>query len=95
MRSSLQRSSAHRLPLISSFMGPNMTHDLFTFTGRKPSFKQCLAQAKRMSEAGRLWIELQWGENWLQLEKSQNYWQGYGHIRDIDAGIIARELNHL
>lgn len=72
-----------------------MTHDLFAFTGRKPSFNQCLAQAKRMAKAGRLWIELQWGENWLQLEKSQNYWQGYGHIRDIDAGIIARELNHL
>ena len=74
--------------------GMIMTHDLFTFTGRKPSFTQCMAQAKRMAKAGRVFIELQWGENWLQLEKSQNYWQGYGFIRDIDAGIIARELNH-
>ena len=71
-----------------------MNRDAFTFTGRKPSFKQCLAQAKRMSKAGANWIELQWGENWLQLEKTGAYWSGLGFIRDIDATILALELNH-
>lgn len=71
-----------------------MNADVFSFPGKKPSLKQCMAQAKRMAKAGADNIELQWGENWLQLEKISGFWQGLGFIRDIDAGIIARELNH-
>lgn len=71
-----------------------MNADVFSFLGKKPSLKQCMAQAKRMAKAGADNIELQWGENWLQLEKIGGFWQGFGFIRDIDAGIIARELNH-
>lgn len=71
-----------------------MNADVFSFPGKKPSLKQCTAQAKRMAKTGVDHIELQWGENWLQLEKISGFWQGLGFIRDIDAGIIARELNH-
>lgn len=66
----------------------------FVFTGRKPSLNQCVSAAKRLAKPGIDSIELQWGENWLQLQKSAGYWSGYGFLRDIDAGIVARELNH-
>jgi len=65
----------------------------FSFHGKKPSLKQCIAQAKRIGQESNA-IELQWGENWLQLEKVCGYWQGFGFIRDVDAQMIARELNH-
>lgn len=72
-----------------------MNADVFSFHGKKPSMKQCIAQAKRMAKAGADHLELQWGENWLQLMRQSNgYWAGFGFIRDIDAQMIARELNH-
>lgn len=55
---------------------------------------QCIAQAKRMEKQNQYSFELLWGENWLLLEKVNGFWHGFGHIRDIDAQYIARELNH-
>lgn len=71
-----------------------MNADIFSFQGKKPSIKQCISQAKRMHKSGADHIELIWGENWIKLEKVNGYWQGFGFMRNIDAGIIARELNH-
>jgi len=69
--------------------------DSFVFIGKKPSEKQCIAQIKRMAKNGANSIELQWGENWLQLEKQFNgLWSGFGFIKNIDACVLARELNH-
>lgn len=65
----------------------------FSFVGKKPSLRQCIAQAKRLEKVSSA-FELQWGENWLQLEKTNGFWYGYGHIKDIDAQNIARELNN-
>lgn len=68
--------------------------DVFIFTGKKPNLRQCLAAARKLAKPGIDSIELQWGENWLQLQLFNGYWQGFGFLRDIDAGILARELNH-
>lgn len=69
-------------------------NNCFTFIGKKPSMRQCIAAAAKLAKPGIDSIELQWGENWLQLQKTGDYWSGFGFLRDIDAAIVARELNH-
>lgn len=66
-----------------------------SFIGRKPSAAQCLAAAKRLASTGAQLIELTWGENWMQLHRDPaGYWTGLGFIKNIDACVIAREINH-
>ncbi len=66
------------------------------FTGRKPSKIQILAKVKPLVKAGETFIEVQWGENWFQLDRqgSNGFWYGHGHIKDIAADTVARELNN-
>ena len=64
------------------------------FTGKKPSYRQCLSAAQKLAKAGATVINLHWGENWLELRKQTNAtWCGFGFIRDIDASTIAQTLN--
>ena len=67
-----------------------------SFTGRKPSKVQILAKIKPLAAAGETFIEVYWGENWLQLDKQGNNgnWYGHGHIKDIAADTLAKELNN-
>jgi len=70
----------------------NHQPDQITFTGRKPSRAQILAKVKPLA-ARSTFIEVYWGENWLQLDKHGHQWHGHGWLKDIDADSIARELN--
>lgn len=66
----------------------------YTFDGRKPSFAQCVAAARLLVKRGAGSIVLQWGENWLELQKQSNgFWCGFGFLRDIDADKVAQALN--
>jgi hypothetical protein len=67
-----------------------------TFTGRKPSKVQILARVKPLVKAGETFIEVQWGENWFQLDKQglNGSWYGHGFIKDISADTVAQELNN-
>ncbi len=67
-----------------------------TFTGRKPSKVQILARVKPLVKAGETFIEVQWGENWFQLDKQglNGPWYGHGFIKDISADTVAQELNN-
>lgn len=66
-----------------------------SFTGRKPSKAQVLAQAKRLANQGADFVSLTWGENWIDLTLSDaGYWYGSGWLKDIDGDWVARELNH-
>lgn len=66
-----------------------------SFTGRKPSKVQILAKVKPLAAAGETFIEVQWGENWFQLDKQRinGLWSGFGWIKDISADTVAKELN--
>ena len=67
-----------------------------TFTGRKPSKVQILARVNPLVKAGETFIEVQWGENWFQLDKQglNGPWYGHGFIKDISADTVAQELNN-
>jgi hypothetical protein len=66
-----------------------------SFIGRKPSETQCIAAVRRLAATGAQLIELTWGENWLQLHRdAAGYWTGLGFIKNIDACVIARKVNH-
>lgn len=66
-----------------------------TFSGRKPSKVQILAKVKPLAAQGFTFIEVQWGENWFQLDRQglNGPWYGHGHIKDISADTVARELS--
>lgn len=63
------------------------------FSGRKPSKVQIMAKLKPALKTGETFIEVQWGENWITLEKLASGWLGYGWIKDISGDDLARELN--
>lgn len=78
-----------------TFKGKTMNANCFVFSGRKPSYAQCLSKAKTMAKQGYDYLSIQWGENWVDLQKQANgYWCGFGFLKDIDAYAIARDLNH-
>ena len=66
-----------------------------TFSGRKPSRVQIVAKVKPLAQAGYTFIEVLWGENWLQLDRQGSIgpWYGHGWIKDISADTVAKELN--
>jgi hypothetical protein len=66
------------------------------FTGRAPSIVQVRAQIKKAVAAGHDWIQLQWGENQITLEKNYSQpgaWYGQGWIRRIGGYDLASELS--
>lgn len=70
----------------------NHTPDQIIFTGRKPSAAQIVAKAAAIASRSSF-IEVLWGENWLQLDRYGDRWAGHGWIKDISADSIAAELN--
>lgn len=60
-----------------------------TFEKRKPSKAQVLAKVRSAMAQGKSYIEVFWGENWIELEKFNGYWHGSGWIRDISGTDIA------
>lgn len=63
------------------------------FTGRKPSRAQVLAKVKTAIQAGAEAINIQWGENWIELDLHRGAWSGRGWIRDIGGDDIAQDIN--
>lgn len=69
----------------------------FEFTGRAPSRAQLAAHVKKAAAAGHDWIQLQWGENQITLEKGtgggfSGPWFGHGWIKRTGGDDLAREL---
>ena len=63
----------------------------FEFIGRAPSVAQLRAHVKKAVAAGHNWIQLQWGENQITIEKA-GAWFGHGWIRRTGGDALAREL---
>lgn len=68
------------------------------FTGRRPSKLQVQKVVKQAIESGAVDISLDWGENWLRLEKVKTWsgalcWQGYGWFKSFGGDDIAQQLN--
>ena len=65
------------------------------FIGKKPSKAQVMAKVKAAIQSGAAAINIQWGENWIELDYSFNArsWSGHGWIKDISGDDIARDLN--
>jgi hypothetical protein len=65
------------------------------FEGKKPSKAQVMAKVKAAIQSGAAAINIQWGENWIELDYSFNAraWSGHGWIKDISGDDIARDLN--
>ena len=66
----------------------------FEFTGRAPSSTQIKAHVNRAASAGHDWIQLQWGENKITIERlGLGEWMGYGWIKRTGGDDLARELS--
>lgn len=69
------------------------------FTGRKPSMRQIMAKLKPyivpepIQGTDHTFAEIVWGENMMQIDYENDQWHGWGHIKDISADTIARQLN--
>lgn len=63
------------------------------FLGRKPSKVQIMAKLKPILKTNKTFIQIQWGENQITLEKLASGWLGYDWIKDISGDDLARELN--
>ena len=61
---------------------------------RKPSRALIMRVIGEYLKHGITNMELNWGENWLDLEY-HGYWIGSGWIKDIGGDDIANELNQL
>ena len=66
------------------------------FTGRKPSKVQIMAKIKPALKTGETFIEVQWGENQITLERfgANGYWVGSGWIKALSGDDLAKELNN-
>jgi len=63
------------------------------FTGRRPSKLQINAKLKPLLKTSESFIQIQWGENWITLEKLASGWLGSGWIKGLSGDDLARELN--
>lgn len=65
------------------------------FTGRKPSKAQINAKLKPLLKAGETFIQIQWGENQITLERfgAHGHWIGSGWIKGISGDDLSKELN--
>jgi len=66
----------------------------YDFTGRKPSLSQVMKQVREGIRQNCRMIQISWGENRIDLERSDNgsNWYGYGWIRNISGDDIAKGL---
>lgn len=66
------------------------------FSGRKPSKVQIMAKLKPLLKAGETFIQIQWGENQITLERfgSNGHWIGSGWIKALSGDDLAKELNN-
>jgi hypothetical protein len=66
------------------------------FTGRKPSKVQIFAKLKPLLKTGETFIQIQWGENQITLERfgAHGQWFGSGWIKSLSGDDIAKELNN-
>ena len=65
-----------------------------TFDGRKPSKAQVLKKVRSAMAQGKKYMEVLWGENWIEIENVHGYWHGRGWIRNISGYDLANfELN--
>jgi hypothetical protein len=71
-----------------------MLYDYY-FAGRKPSIKQVLKQVQEGIRQNARVIEISWGENRIEIERSviNKDWYGSGWIKGISGYDIARDLN--
>ena len=67
----------------------------YDFTGRKPSIVQVLKQVKEGMRQNCRLIQISWGENRIDIERSYNglFWLGSGWIKNISGQDIANDLN--
>lgn len=67
----------------------------YDFTGRKPSIAQVLKQVREGIRQNCRVIQISWGENRIDIERSCNglFWLGSGWIRNISGYDIANDLN--
>jgi hypothetical protein len=66
------------------------------FTGRKPSKAQINAKLKPLLKAGETFIQIQWGENQITLERfgTNGHWVGSGWIKGLSGYDLGQELNN-
>jgi hypothetical protein len=66
------------------------------FTGRKPSKVQIFAKLKPLLKAGETFIQIQWGENQITLERfgAHGQWVGSGWIKNLSGYDLGQELNN-
>ena len=66
----------------------------YDFTGRKPSLSQVMKQVREGIRQNCRMIQISWGENRIDLERSDNgsNWYGYGWIKGISGDNIAKGL---
>ncbi len=67
----------------------------YDFTGRKPSITQVLKQVREGIRQNCRVIQISWGENRIDIERSYNglFWLGSGWIKNISGQDIANDLN--
>lgn len=67
----------------------------YDFTGRKPSIVQVKKQISEGIRQNCRMIQISWGENRIDLERSYNgqFWLGSGWIKNISGYDIAEGLN--
>lgn len=67
----------------------------YDFAGRKPSIAQVLKQVREGIRQNCRVIQISWGENRIDIERSYNgaQWLGSGWIRNISGYDIAKDLN--
>jgi hypothetical protein len=64
------------------------------FTGRKPSKIQINAKLKPLLKTGETFIQIQWGENQITLERygANGHWVGSGWIKGISGDDLAKDI---
>lgn len=67
----------------------------YDFTGRKPSIVQVLKQVKEGIRQNCRIIQISWGENRIDIERSYDglNWLGSGWIKNISGQDIANDLS--
>lgn len=73
-----------------------MTYE-YSFNGRKPSNQQVLKQVNHAINSGHDLIEINWGENSINLRywEGAKQWHGIGWIRNISGADIATKINQV
>lgn len=65
----------------------------YEFKGSKPSKQQVYNMAKHTAELGHRQFSIIWGENWIDIDVSNNRFYGRGWIKKIGGDEIAQLLN--